>query len=34
MSYWDINQFLAEEEKIEFCLQYDAYGLDFLDPTK
>jgi len=34
MSYWDINQFLAEEEKVEFYMQYDSVGLDFLDATK
>lgn len=34
MSYWDISQFLAEEEKIEFCFTTDAYYMDFLDSTK
>jgi hypothetical protein len=34
MSYWDISQFLAEEEKIEFCFGTDAYFMDFLDSTK
>lgn len=34
MSYWDINQFLAEEERIEFCFKLDAYFMDFLDSTK
>lgn len=34
MSYWDINQFLAEEEKIEFCFTRDAHNLAMLDNTK
>jgi hypothetical protein len=34
MSYWDINQYLAEEESIEFCFKTDAYFMDFLDSTK
>lgn len=34
MSYWDINQFLAEEEKMEFSFKLDAYGMDFLDSSK
>lgn len=34
MSYWDIGQFLAEEEKVEFSLLHDAYEMDFLDSSK
>lgn len=34
MSYWDIHEFLAEEEKVEFSISQDAHLIDFLDPTK
>lgn len=35
MSYWDINSFLAEEEKVEFSINnYDSLYIDFIDPTK
>lgn len=34
MSYWDIDHFLAEEEKVEFSFKCDAYLMDFLDSTK
>lgn len=34
MSYWDIDHFLAEEEKVEFSFKCDALLMDFLDSTK
>jgi len=34
MSYWDVNDFLAEEEPISVKFKRDALGLHFLDPSK
>jgi hypothetical protein len=34
MSYWDIDQFLAEEQKIPCHFTKEAPGMQFLDPTK
>lgn len=34
MSYWDINDFLAEEETISLKFKKKAPGLQFLDPSK
>lgn len=34
MSFWDINQFVAEDEKIEFSFKHEAFHMDFLDATR
>lgn len=34
MSYWDIRDYLAEEEIIAVKFKEDALGLEFLDPSK
>lgn len=34
MSYWDIDNFLAEEQKIQCSFTTEAPGMQFLDPSK
>ncbi len=34
MSYWDIDQFMAEEQLIQFSFKNDVQGLQFIDPSK
>jgi|JI6StandDraft_1071083.scaffolds.fasta_scaffold02311_12 hypothetical protein len=34
MSYWDVSDFLAEEEPITLKFRREALGLHFLDPSK
>jgi hypothetical protein len=34
MAYWDIRDYLAEEELITVKFKEDALGLEFLDPSK
>ncbi len=34
MSYWDIDNFLAEEQKIQCLFTKEATGMQFLDPSK
>ena len=34
MSYWSIDEFLAEEEPVNFSFLEDAPGMSFVDRTK